>query len=220
MKLNTDISSEKAESQGKATETLILEAAEREFLEKGFAGAKTASIAEAAGVTHAMLHYYFRTKEKLFEKIVADKMGRLMELMFRAVGNPELPLRERLVRGVEDHFDFVAANPLLPRFVFNEIYTSPEKLETFKRVLLARAGAILEGLQLAINAEAGAGRCRQADAVMVFLDIISLNIFPFVASPVIDAMCSTLLQGYTREELLENRKRENVRTVLSKLDIL
>ena len=55
----------------------ILEAAEREFIAKGFAGARTTSIAEAAGVTHAMLHYYFRTKEQLFERILDEKM-RLM----------------------------------------------------------------------------------------------------------------------------------------------
>ena len=48
------------------TEVRILQAAEKEFLEKGYAGAKTTDIAAAAGVTHAMLHYYFRTKDKLF----------------------------------------------------------------------------------------------------------------------------------------------------------
>ena len=53
----------------------ILEAAEREFIAKGFAGARTTSIAEAAGVTHAMLHYYFRTKEQLFERILDEKMA-------------------------------------------------------------------------------------------------------------------------------------------------
>ena len=59
------------------TETRILQAAEKEFLEKGYAGARTVSIAEAAGVTHAMLHYYYRTKDNLFEKIVSDKMHML-----------------------------------------------------------------------------------------------------------------------------------------------
>lgn len=53
------------------TEQLILEAAEQEFFAKGFGGARTAVIAENAGVTHAMLHYYFRKKEYLFERIVA-----------------------------------------------------------------------------------------------------------------------------------------------------
>lgn len=64
----------KADNQlSQDTEYLILQAAEREFMSKGFAGARTTSIAEAAGVTHAMFHYYFRTKEKLFDRIIAEK---------------------------------------------------------------------------------------------------------------------------------------------------
>ena len=61
----------KEQSHSQDTETRILEAAEKEFFEKGYAGARTTSIAEAAGVTHAMLHYYFRTKDNLFERIVS-----------------------------------------------------------------------------------------------------------------------------------------------------
>ena len=108
------------------TEDLILEAAEKEFLEKGYLGAKTTSIAEAAGVTHAMFHYYFRTKDKLFDKIVSDKLEKLSEIMLGVIGNPELPLKERIVQGVERHFDFIRANPQLPRFVFNEIHLRPD----------------------------------------------------------------------------------------------
>ena len=97
---NTKVSKEKA----------ILEAAEREFLTKGFAGARTVSIAEAAGVTHAMLHYYFRTKEHLFERILDDKMRIMGESVLSAFGRPGLPLEERIRGGVEQHFDFIADN--------------------------------------------------------------------------------------------------------------
>ena len=65
----------KEQSHSQDTETRILEAAEKEFFEKGYAGARTTSIAEAAGVTHAMLHYYFRTKDNLFERIVSQYAG-------------------------------------------------------------------------------------------------------------------------------------------------
>ena len=72
-------------------EQAILEAAEREFIVKGFAGARTTSIAEAAGVTHAMLHYYFRTKEQLFERILDEKMRLMGESVLAAFGQPGLP---------------------------------------------------------------------------------------------------------------------------------
>ena len=72
-------------------EQAILEAAEREFIVKGFAGARTTSIAEAAGVTHAMLHYYFRTKEQLFERILDEKMRLMGESVLAAFGQPGFP---------------------------------------------------------------------------------------------------------------------------------
>ena len=111
-------------------EQAILEAAEREFIAKGFAGARTTSIAEAAGVTHAMLHYYFRTKEQLFERILDEKMRLMGESVLAAFGQPGLPLAERLRDGIERHFDFIMANPDMPRFIVNEVFSRPERYET------------------------------------------------------------------------------------------
>lgn len=90
------------------TESRILQAAEEEFLLKGLEGARTTAIAERAGVTHAMLHYYFRTKNMLFERIIEEKMrnaGNIMQAVF-VLG--DMPLMERVKRGVEQHFDFIA----------------------------------------------------------------------------------------------------------------
>lgn len=206
------------QNQQRDTEALILQAAEKEFLEKGYSGAKTTSIAEAAGVTHAMFHYYFRTKDKLFEKIVAEKMGQMKELMFSAIGNPELPLKERIELGVTRHFDFIASNPILPRFLFNELYSSPERIEGIKSSLTESSEQLLDNLQSAIDADAATGHCRKVDARQLLLDIISLNIFPFVAEPLIVALLSN--EGDSREESLEKRKKENISTILGKLNIL
>ena len=69
-------------------EQQILEAAEKEFLEKGYNGARTTSIAKAADVTHAMLHYYFRTKEQLFERFIDKKMSEIVPPDF-VIGTPK-----------------------------------------------------------------------------------------------------------------------------------
>lgn len=199
------------------TEALILQAAEREFLEKGYSGAKTTAIAQAAGVTHAMLHYYFRTKEKLFEKIVADKMDKLKRVMFGVIGNPDLPLRERLKQGVEQHFDFIAENPHLPRFIFNELHEHPERLDPVKHSIASIAAKAITTLQNEIDLKAAKGECNQVDARMLMLDIASLNLFPFVAAPLISSSFGKLFEG--RDEFLEMRKKENVRTVLGKLGL-
>lgn len=199
------------------TEALILQAAEREFLEKGYSGAKTTAIAQAAGVTHAMLHYYFRTKEKLFEKIVADKMDKLKRVMFGVIGNPDLPLRERLKQGVEQHFDFIAENPHLPRFIFNELHEHPERIDQVKNSIASIAAKAITTLQNEIDLKAAKGECNQVDARMLMLDIASLNLFPFVAAPLISSSFGNLFEG--RDEFLEMRKKENVRTVLGKLGL-
>lgn len=199
------------------TEALILQAAEREFLEKGYSGAKTTAIAQAAGVTHAMLHYYFRTKEKLFEKIVADKMDKLKRVMFGVIGNPDLPLRERLKQGVEQHFDFIAENPHLPRFIFNELHEHPERIDQVKNSIASIAAKAITTLQNEIDRKAASGECRPVDARMLMLDIASLNLFPFIAAPLISSSFGKLFEG--RDEFLEMRKKENVRTVLEKLGL-
>lgn len=206
-----------ANVQQRDTEAMIMQAAEKEFLEKGYAGAKTASIAGAAGVTHAMFHYYFRTKDKLFEKIVSDKMTQLSEIMFGAIGNSALPLRERIIQGVSYHFEFLRNNPLLPRFIINELYINPERFETIKNAILSIAAPLLANMQATIDAEAQNGRCRRLDARMILLDIVSLNLFPFLASPIVTAMIENT--GMNQVEFLEKRKQENIATILNKLNI-
>ena len=197
----------------KNKEQTILEAAEREFLNKGFAGARTTSIAEAAGVTHAMLHYYFRTKEKLFEKILADKMEKLGEIMLGAIAGDGLPLRERIRRGIEHHFDFLAANRHLPRFIVNELAEHPERLETVRGGLQKKGAALLESLQQALREVLA-----HMDAGMILSDIISLNIFPFVAEPMIRNIVGDVYGGY--EAFLQMRREENVKTMFLKLGLL
>lgn len=114
--------------QGKISkEQLILEAAEQEFFIKGYDGARTTSIAQRAGVTHAMLHYYYRTKEQLFERIIEKNAKTIAETMLAVMGNPSMPIVERLKDGISAHFDLVATNPLLPRFFLNEIIARPER---------------------------------------------------------------------------------------------
>lgn len=196
---------------------MILQAAEREFLEKGYSGAKTTVIAQAAGVTHAMLHYYFRTKEKLFEKIVTDKMDKLKRVMFGVIGNPDLPLRERIKQGVEQHFDFIAENPHLPRFIFNELHERPERIDPIKNSIATIAATAISTLQNEIDLKAAKGECKHADARMLMLDIVSLNLFLFIAAPLISSSFGKLFEG--RDEFLEMRKKENVRTVLGKLGL-
>lgn len=196
-------------------EQQILAAAEQEFLTKGYDGARTISIAQAAGVTHAMLHYYFRTKEQLFERIVDDKFATMSHSMVAIMGDPSLPIVERIKGGIAAHFDFIAANPLLPRFVINEIVSRPERYEE----LYKRAGfvvnSVYNGLQAEIDYAAERGEIERVDIKMLFISIMSLNIFTFVAYPFMEPIMGELMAN--REQFLAARKAENIETILRRI---
>lgn len=196
-------------------EQQILAAAEQEFLTRGYDGARTTSIAQAAGVTHAMLHYYFRTKEQLFERIVDEKFETMSHSMFAIMGDPSLPIVERIKGGIEAHFDFVAQNPLLPRFVINEIISRPERYD----VLNKRVGAIIDnvyrGLQSEIDRSAERGEIERVDIKMLFISIMSLNVFSFIAYPFMEPLMGELMAD--RERFLAQRKAENVETILRRI---
>lgn len=199
------------------TESRILQAAEREFFEKGYAGARTASIAEAAGVTHAMLHYYFRTKDKLFERIISEKISILGNIIISAIGDEDLTLEDRIRQGIERHFDFIAANRDLPKFIVNEVLTRPDVVEMIKCNIQNIVNNLLNSLQHEIDAYAAKGLCRQVNARMLLIDIVSLNVFPFMAAPIVLGAIGDSYNSY--DEFLALRKTENVETILNKLKI-
>ena len=196
-------------------EQQILASAEQEFLAKGYDGARTTSIAQAAGVTHAMLHYYFRTKEQLFERIVDEKFETMSHSMFAIMGDPSLPIVERIKGGIEAHFDFIAANPLLPRFVINEIISRPERY----KLLYKRVGAVIDNvycdLQFEIDRSAERGEIERVDVKMLFISILSLNIFTFIAYPFMEPLMGELMAD--REGFLAVRKAENIETILRRI---
>lgn len=202
------------------TESRILQAAEEEFLLKGLEGARTTTIAERAGVTHAMLHYYFRTKAKLFEQIISRKMQGLGNMMLSVfvLDDGDMPLVERIRRGVECHFDYIAANPSLPRFVIQEIYTHPERHEMMQSKLMAVAESLLGDLQQQIDENAARGETVWVDARMLILDIVSLNMFAFISYPLVKPILGSLAAD--EAGFLARRKAENVETILRRIKIM
>lgn len=199
------------------TESMILKAAEYEFLNKGFAGARTTAIAEAAGVTHGMFHYYFRTKEKLFEKILSEKIGLMRMLITNSVLDETMPLDQRLRRVISVHLDFLAANPGLPKFLIDEVFSNPSRVskfsEQFGEILPTVIGIFEKDLRKGIEA----GIYREVDITMLIIDIISLNVFSFVAMPML-RVCFGDIDSES-DSFLERRKRDIFDTVWRKIAI-
>lgn len=197
------------------TEGRILEAAEREFIKKGFAGARTTDIARGAGVTHAMLHYYYRTKENLFEKVLERKVGTIRYLILASIGDPERPLFEKIEDCIRTHYDFVANNPDLPFFLTSELHTDPTRMKPMIEMMGKLFPRVIKSLQEQINAYAAEGKCRQMNAKMLILDILSLNIYPTLIHTMVSRFISS--GGSESMDFMEMRKQSNVETILSKL---
>ena len=205
----------KQQSETQSTEHKIIEAAEQEFLLKGFDGARTNSIAAKAGVTHAMFHYYFRTKEKIFEKIISQKLEILTRLIMDSISIENLDLEEKLKRIIDSHIDFVSQNPELPGFLVREIFNNPERFEILKARFETFAPLLIQNLQKELDKGQQEGKYRKTDARMLLIDIISLNIFPYMAAPLINA----ILTGYMNEKegFKELRKKEHFETIMRKI---
>ena len=203
-----------SEQVAQSKEQQILEAAEREFLKKGYDGARTTSIAKSAGVTHAMLHYYFRTKEQLFERFIDKKMSEVVPLLTHLFGNSDLPLVERIEKTISVHFDFVATNPDLPRFLINEILPYKERCDLFYSKV-ANFLYFFNNLQREVNEAAARGEVEQFNVLLLFQSVLSLNIFPSLMVNMIENLMSNNRQSM--KEIFAQRKAENIELIMRRI---
>ena len=197
------------------TEKQILVAAEKEFVERGFAGARTTSIASSAGVTHAMLHYYFRTKEQLFEKVVDEKMDVLVQSVMDSFSSvrENLSFVERISCIIRVHYCFLADNERLPLFLLNEILSNPTRKEMLVSKARNKVLPVAVQLETQMRDAVVKGEICSIDLLTLVVDIISLNIISIIAKPLI-----LPLSGLDDERYHNWRCEENVRTILLRLN--
>lgn len=181
---------------------------------KGFAGARTTEIAKQAGVTHAMLHYYFNTKEQLFEQVMNEKMQQLLESVSTVFQTEELPVVEKIVEVVVRHFEFLCGNPDLPRFVINEMAVRPDCVDELKKRALPRLKEAAGQLQRDLDAAARNGEVAKTDAATLLMDIVSVNVFPFIVAPIL----AEATPHMDFQSFLQTRLNENVQLILNRIN--
>lgn len=162
-----------------STEERILEAAKEVFMKYGLYGARMQDIADTAGINKALLHYYFRNKEKLFDKIFDGAMVRFFENM-DVFSNSSLTLKQCLFLYIDNLIDFYAEYPQMSMFIIKEIGNQPEafklKVQAAKKNKTMR---LVESLENAIKT----GEIKKIDTALFVINIQSLCSFPFLASP-------------------------------------
>ena len=196
------------------TEQMILETAEKLFLMKGFAMTSTVEIAREAGCNQALVHYYYRSKEKLFETIFEKKVKIFISTFF-SEHDANLSFEEKLANKIEAHFDILYANPQMPFLILNEVITNPKRLESLKDKIKPFAMTVLMPFQRDLDMEIAKGNIRQTNLIDLLLSILALNVVMFLTKPVIKNIGEIDEEEFN--QILIRRKHENVRIILSSL---
>lgn len=164
-----------------STEEKIKKAAESVFLLRGLEGARMQEIADAAGINKALLHYYFRNKESLFEVILNDKLLKVFGV-FQIWFQTELPLGQRLRQFVHAEIDIISEFPILPLFVLTEARKNPNMIpEKMGRLPIS---GLRQSLDNMLEEEYKKGNMRKTSVEELLVNTVSLCIYPIVAAPV------------------------------------
>jgi TetR/AcrR family transcriptional regulator len=187
--------------QDKQTEEKIFDAATEVFEEQGMAGARMQHIADRAGINKALLHYYFRTKDQLFDAVFA-KLAQKMFMKFAPVFSKEMSLENKIRFFFREHINFLQQNPKLPGFILNEINHNPQRVKKILKNIDIRS-LWKEILELH-KEELDKYNITEENIPQILSTIISLSVFPFAAKGIFEVVLDNA--GFNFNEYTEDRK--------------
>lgn len=198
----------------KNMEEIILQKAEELFLEKDFASVSTTQIAREVGCNQALVHYYFRTKEKLFNAVFESKFKIFSESLLPLFGNKELPFIDRIKEVVAGHFDILRVHPAIPRFILNELSGNSQRRKMLVEKFRTLSQQLYGDLQKEMDDEYAKGNIVEIRAIDLMLDVVLLNVSVFVTYP----LANEIFHYYSaNDNFLESRKQENIKLIISRL---
>jgi len=186
----------------KNTEQKILTAAKYIFQQKGMDGARMQEIANKAGINKALLHYYYKNKQILFEavfyqafKVLAPKLSEIL--------NSDLQLFAKIKAFTNGYIDFVIKHPYLPNFIIQELNRDSD----FASKLIQRKDfPTINIFKLQIEHSIKKGEIKLISTNQLFINMISLTVFPFIGAPLLKGF--TELSDKAYQNLLTDRKTE------------
>ncbi|HTE34206.1 MAG TPA: TetR/AcrR family transcriptional regulator [Chryseolinea sp.] len=172
------VAKKKAEPDS-STEDKIKEAARRVFIKKGYSATRTRDIAEEAGINLALLNYYFRSKEKLFDLIMFEKVQKLFGVLGKVANNPDTSLTEKIEAIASLYVDLLLVNPDLPIFVLSELRSRPEHFEKLvQKTNILRDSVLLAQLQ---------EKRPDVNPLQFIPTILGIAIYPFIMRPILQS---------------------------------
>lgn len=195
--------------KNKNTEEKILESAREIFTHKGFEGARMQEIADHAGINKALLHYYFRGKEKLFAAVFKNtilQIGPALSAFF----NEDIPLEVKVWKFVDNYLELIKKFPQMPLFIMNEISTNPERI---LQQLNFEAYLDFQKLEKQLMEEYEKGHIVKVDIRHFIVNIIGLTVFPFAAKIIIQKNLGIKEEDWL--QFIEERKKVIPQTIMS-----
>lgn len=192
---------QKALKSDLSTEEKIKQAARKVFTQKGYAATRTRDIAEEAGINLALLNYYFRSKEKLFEIVILEKMHLLLGKIAPVLMDESTSIEQKVEQIAEHYIDTLLANPDIPLFVLGEIKTNPARfadlIHTKTKIV---DSAFFKQLQV---------RRPDINPIHFIFNILGLIIFPFIGKPLLQ-----LVTGVEPEKIhvMMNERKTLIKT--------
>jgi TetR/AcrR family transcriptional regulator len=194
----------------KQTEERIFEAATEVFEEKGMDGARMQDIANHAGINKALLHYYFRTKNHLFDAVF-EKLAEKLFMKFEPLFQENLSLEEKLRFFFREHITFLQENPRLPAFILNEINRNPDRIRKILKRIDARN--LWKMLVMQHKDELSRYNITEETIPQIITSIVAISIFPFAAKGILDGIFENL--GVDFGQYIEERKKFAAEFVLN-----
>lgn len=193
-------------------EKRILWVAERLFLEKGFSGTSTTEIAKTVGCNQALIHYYFRTKEKLFWDVFSPKVEQVVEYLDAPL-DESIDFIERIRNVIDFYFGILELDERLAPFIVNELIMNPGRWDKFRDRYLRNESrsTAFNRFEKMVEEEIAAGRIRQIRALDLLMNIMSLTISVFIVAP--KGFASGECDQNLRKSYLDNR-REEIKTLI------
>jgi AcrR family transcriptional regulator len=185
-----------------STEEKIKEAARKLFTQKGFSATRTRDIAEEAGINLALLNYYFRSKQKLFDIIMMENFRQFIQGISFNFLEQNTTLDQKISKVVSMYIDFLTQNPDLPLFILNELRNDPDQLAANIDDEVGSTRAKLFG-QLKLAAEEG--KIGDINPFHLMANLIGLTVFPFISRPILQKVTGVTDNQFN--ELMQQRKQ-------------
>lgn len=182
------------------TEEQIFEAACRVFQQKGYTGARMQEIADEADINKSMLHYYYRSKDKLFHEVFQREMSRFFPVIFGVLGS-KAPLDEKIHQLIDAYYSFLQDNPYMVQFVLYEMNQHPEKFQSF---IENKGIHPPQSFFRQVENEIKQGNMDPVEPKQLLISIVGLILFPFVARTMIQSVFGLDGSGFLK--FLRERK--------------